>query len=52
MKVYQNIECGNIHFTIKEMLAEAREMYDLDDDTNCVTIWDYYREIEICNERN
>lgn len=47
MRVYQNIECGNIHFTIKERLDEAREMYDIDDDTNSVTIWEYYREIEI-----
>lgn len=47
MKVYQNIECGNIHFTIKEMLDEARELYDFGDDTNSVTIWDYYQEVEI-----
>lgn len=45
--VYQNLECGNIHTTFEEMMAEGREMYDLDDSTNCLDWTDYYRLIEV-----
>lgn len=47
MAVWLNKECGNIHFTIKEMLEEAREMYDIDDPTNTITLDEYYECITI-----
>lgn len=34
IKYYMNIENGNIHDTVKEMLKEANEMYDFNDPTN------------------
>ena len=50
MKYIQNIECGNIFpyntEGIKEALAEGRELYDLEDDTNVFWLWDYYQIIE------
>lgn len=50
MKYIQNIECGNIFpynsKGVKEALAEARELYDLEDDTNALWLWDYYQIIE------
>ena len=32
MTVWMNKEHGNIHFSVKEMLQEARELYDIDED--------------------
>ena len=50
MKYIQNIQCGNIFpynsKGVKEALAEARELYDLEDDTNALWLWDYYEIIE------
>lgn len=50
MKYIQNIECGNIFDCstagLTEAYAEARELYDLDDDTNVMSFWDYYKIIE------
>lgn len=42
MTVWMNKEHGNIHFFVKEMLQEARELYDIDDPTNEVTLDEYY----------
>ena len=42
MTVWMNKEHGNIHFSVKEMLQEARELYDIDDPTNKVSIEEYY----------
>lgn len=51
MKYIQNIECGNIFpFNLEglmEMRAEAEELYDLNDDTNTVSISEYYQLIEV-----
>ena len=50
MKYIQNIECGNIFpYTRKgmdEAMAEAAELYDLDDFTNACEFWEYYEIIE------
>ena len=42
MTVWMNKEHGNIHFSVKEMLQEARELYDIDDPTNEVPLDEYY----------
>lgn len=47
MKVYRNLECGNIHFTVKEMIEEAKELYDYGDPTNPIELVEYYECIEI-----
>lgn len=51
MKYIQNIECGNIFpYTLEglmEMRAEAEELYDIGDDTNSVSIAEYYQIIEV-----
>ena len=51
MKYIQNIECGNIFpYTLEglmEMRAEAEELYDIGDDTNSVSIAEYYTIIEV-----
>lgn len=47
MFVYLNIECGNYHTTFSEMLEEAAELYDLNDDTNVISWTEYYKIIEI-----
>jgi hypothetical protein len=51
MKLIQNIECGNIFpYTLEgliEMREEARELYDIDDPTNDVSISEYYQIIEV-----
>lgn len=44
MTYYQNIECGNIHKSFKEMMKEAIEMYDIDD-TNVLGWREYYKEV-------
>ena len=44
-KVYQNKECGNIHFTYDEMIKEAMELYDIGDPTN-VNDWREYYEVK------
>lgn len=50
MKYIQNIECGNIFsYTLEglmKMREEARELYDIDDPTNGVSISEYYQIIE------
>ena len=50
MKYIQNIECGNIFpYTregMDEAMAEAAELYDLDDFTNACEFWEYYEIIE------
>ena len=51
MKFIQNIECGNIFpYTLEgliEMKKEARELYDIDDPTNDISISEYYQIIEV-----
>ena len=51
MKMIQNIECGNIFpYTLEgliEMREEARELYDIDDPTNDVSISEYYQIITL-----
>ena len=51
MKLIQNIECGNIFpmtaAGMQEAYEEAKEMYDILDDTNVCGFWDYYKVIEI-----
>ena len=44
-KVYQNKECGNIHFTYDEMIKEAMELYDIEDPTN-PNNWKEYYEVK------
>lgn len=46
MKIYQNIECGNLLISYGEALKEARELYDFEDDTNIVSFNELYRRIE------
>lgn len=45
---YFNFECGNL-LTLAEMLREAAELYDCDDDTNACELAEYYglTDIEI-----
>ena len=45
--VWMNRECGNIHFTVKSMIEEAREMYDIDDPTNGIPLDEYYEPVWI-----
>lgn len=45
-RYYINIECGNI-VTYAEMLEEAAELYDMDDYTNVLELWDYYELTDI-----
>ncbi len=48
MKIYMNMEHGNVHLTYKEMIAEAVELYgDIDDDTSAESWERYYQEFEI-----
>lgn len=51
MKLIQNIECGNIFDIteqgLRELREEASELYDLDDETNLMDLWDYYKVIEV-----
>ena len=44
-KMYMSIENGNI-LTWSEMVEEGKELYDLFDDTNCMSWQDYYVECE------
>ena len=44
-KMYMSIENGNI-LTWSEMVEEGKELYDLFDDTNCMSWQDYYMECE------
>lgn len=50
-KYFMNIECGNIFdFTecgYMEMMQEAAELYDLNDDTNGLGWNEYYTTIEV-----
>lgn len=50
MKYIQNIKCGNIFPATTEGLRAAREeaieLYDINDPTNTLGFWDYYRIIE------
>lgn len=41
-RYYMNIENGNIHNTVEEMLKEANEMYDFNDPTNDTPLDEYY----------
>ena len=45
-RMYINLETG-VLLTRREMLAQAAELYDLDDWTNALEIWEYYDEIII-----
>ena len=45
-RYYINIENGNI-VTFREMLEEAAELYDMDDYTNVLELWDYYELTDI-----
>ena len=51
MTVWMNKEHGNIHFSVKEMLQEARELYDIDDPTNEVSLDEYYTCMTIQEKR-
>ena len=51
MTVWMNKEHGNIHFSVKEMLQEARELYDIDDPTNEVPLDEYYTCMTIQEKR-
>lgn len=44
-KIYMSIENGNI-LTWSEMVEEGKELYDLFDDTNCMSWQDYYVECD------
>ena len=43
---YMNLETGEI-VTYSQMLQQAAELYDFDDWTNAVEIWEYYEETNI-----
>lgn len=51
MKIIQNIQYGNIFpYTkagIREAMDEAMELYDLDDWTNALELWEYYEIREV-----
>lgn len=47
MQIWQNIENGNIWETYEEVLNEARELYDFDDETNAVPLSEYYQVFEL-----
>lgn len=44
--LYMNIETGEL-LTYAEMIHEAEEMYDFDDWTNALELWDYYELTDI-----
>ena len=46
MKFIQNIECGNIFDATAEGMKEAEELYDVGDQTNGVSFWEYYKIVE------
>lgn len=48
---YMNLENGNL-LTYSEMLEEAAELYDMDDWTNIVELWEYYDATEIPVEKS
>lgn len=48
MRIWQNIENGNILESYSEVLKEAKELYDYGDDTNAVPLEEYYEVVEIC----
>ena len=43
---YINLETGEL-LTKAEMLTQAAEMYDFDDWTNVVELWEYYDTTDI-----
>lgn len=43
--LYMNVEYGNV-LTFDEMLKEAMELYDVDDDTNIVSYNEYYVQVK------
>lgn len=47
MKIWQNIENGNILESYSEVLKEARELYDYNDETNAIPLSEYYQVIEL-----
>ena len=40
--VFYNKKCGNIHFTIEEMLQEAIELYDIYNLPKNMSLGDFY----------
>ncbi len=40
-RLYMNIETGEL-LTYSEMIREADELYDFDDWTNALELWEYY----------
>ena len=48
---YRNLETGEL-LTKAEMLEQAAEMYDFDDWTNAVELWEYYELTDIPVEQN
>lgn len=50
MKIYKNIECGNLHLSFKEAKKEAKIMYDYDDDTNDVAFNELYERMDFPND--
>lgn len=47
MQIWQNIENGNILESYSEVLKEARELYDYNDETNAIPLSEYYQVIEL-----
>lgn len=43
---YKNTETGEL-LTYREMLMQAAEMYDFDDWTNALELWEYYEKTDI-----
>ena len=40
-RLYENIETGEL-LTYSEMTQQAEELYDFDDWTNALELWEYY----------
>lgn len=45
-RLYMNIETGEL-LTYSEMCDEAAELYDFDDLTNALELWEYYELTDI-----
>lgn len=45
-RLYMNIETGEL-LTYSEMIYEAEELYDFDDWTNALELWEYYELTDI-----
>lgn len=45
-RLYENLETGEL-LTYAEMIREAEELYDFDDWTNALELWEYYDVTDI-----